>query len=162
MFSKLYANGKISMRYLISKYACINMEFIRICTSSSYSSSSSSFNWLPWQATDVPQRSWLIVLPALDVPTLATRCLRAYRRFPHSRSGSWNLWAGKERGFCLDAIFHGTSRDRLHAANLATWDPRLHFPSEGRRAEDFSTLKNPKASSGFEPANLGNLYLKIS
>ena len=32
---------------------------------------------------------------------------------------------------------------------------RLYFPSEGRRAEDFFALKNPTASSGFEPANLG-------
>ena len=37
-----------------------------------------------------------------------------------------------------------------------TWDKWLYFPSEGRRAEDFFTLKNPKASAGFEPANLGN------
>ena len=28
-------------------------------------------------------------------------------------------------------------------------------PSEGRRAEDFFALKNPTASAGFEPANLG-------
>ena len=32
---------------------------------------------------------------------------------------------------------------------------RLYFPSEGRRAEDFFALKNPTASAGFEPANLG-------
>jgi hypothetical protein len=25
----------------------------------------------------------------------------------------------------------------------ATWHPRLYFPSEGRRAEDFFALKNP-------------------
>jgi hypothetical protein len=37
---------------------------------------------------------WLIVPPALDVPTLATRCPRAYWRVPHSSGGSWNLWAG--------------------------------------------------------------------
>ena len=36
-----------------------------------------------------------------------------------------------------------------------TWDKRLYFPSEGRRAEDFFALKNPTASAGFEPANLG-------
>ena len=36
-----------------------------------------------------------------------------------------------------------------------TWDRQLYFPSEGRRAEDFFSLKNPKASAGFEPANLG-------
>ena len=38
----------------------------------------------------------------------------------------------------------------------ATWDRRLYFPSEGRRAEDFFVLKNPTASSGFKPANLGS------
>ena len=36
-----------------------------------------------------------------------------------------------------------------------TWDKRLYFPSEGRRAEDIFALKNPTASAGFEPANLG-------
>jgi hypothetical protein len=34
--------------------------------------------------------------------------------------------------------------------------PQIYdFPSEGRRAEDFFALKNPTASAGFEPANLG-------
>jgi hypothetical protein len=110
------------------------------------------FNERPWQATDVPQPNWLIVLPALDVPTLATRCPRAYRRVPHSSGGSWKLWAGiRNDKFCLDADFHSTSRDLLHAANLATWYPWLYFPSEGRHTEDFSALKNPTASAGFEP-----------
>ena len=36
-----------------------------------------------------------------------------------------------------------------------TWDKRLYFPSEGRLADDFFALKNPTASAGFEPANLG-------
>ena len=37
-----------------------------------------------------------------------------------------------------------------------TRDKRLYFPSEGRRAEDFFfALKNPTASAGFEPTNLG-------
>ena len=36
-----------------------------------------------------------------------------------------------------------------------TWDKWLYFPSERRRAEDFFALKNPTASAGFEPANLG-------
>ena len=37
-----------------------------------------------------------------------------------------------------------------------TWDRRLYFPSEGRRADDFfSALKNPTVSAGFETANLG-------
>ena len=33
--------------------------------------------------------------------------------------------------------------------------PTVYFPSKGRRAEDFYALKNPTASAGFEPANLG-------
>jgi hypothetical protein len=103
----------------------------------------------------VLQPNWLIVPPALDVPTLATRCPRAYWCIPRSSGGSWNLWAGiRTDKFCLDADFHGTSTDLLHAANLATWDPRLYFPSEGRRTDDFSALKNLTASAGFEPANL--------
>jgi hypothetical protein len=36
-----------------------------------------------------------------------------------------------------------------------TWDRRLYVPSEGRLAVDFYALKNPTASAGFEPANLG-------
>jgi hypothetical protein len=37
----------------------------------------------------------------------------------------------------------------------ASWDRRLYFPSEGMHAVDFFALKNPTASAGFEPANLG-------
>jgi hypothetical protein len=37
----------------------------------------------------------------------------------------------------------------------ATWDQRVYFPSEERRAEDFFALKNLTASARFEPANLG-------
>ena len=33
--------------------------------------------------------------------------------------------------------------------------PMALFPSEGRLAEDFFRPKNPTASAGFEPANLG-------
>ena len=40
-------------------------------------------------------------------------------------------------------------------SKYATWNKRLYFPSKGRRAENFFTLKNLTASAGFEPANLG-------
>ena len=46
-------------------------------------------------------------------------------------------------------------RDLFTCRKSTTWDQRLYFPSEGRRAEDFFALNNPKASAGFEPANLG-------
>jgi hypothetical protein len=48
--------------------------------------------------------------------------------------------------------FHVASRDLLHAVKLR----QLYFPSKGRCAEDFSALKNPTASAGFEPVNLGS------
>ena len=35
-----------------------------------------------------------------------------------------------------------------------TWDKRLYFSPDGRRAGDFFALKDPTASAGFEPANL--------
>ena len=38
---------------------------------------------------------------------------------------------------------------------ITTWDRRLYFPSEGRRAEDLFRPKNPTVSAGFEPANFG-------
>ena len=45
---------------------------------------------------------------------------------------------------------------RIHFRVLlhATWDKGLYFSSEGRRAEDFSALKNPTTPAGVEPANL--------
>ena len=43
-----------------------------------------------------------------------------------------------------------------------TWGKWLYFPSEGRRAEEFFVLKNPTASAGFEPANLGTKGQHVS
>jgi hypothetical protein len=50
------------------------------------------FPWASAASHGCTASCWLIVPPALDVLTLATRCPRAYRRFPHSSGGSWNLW----------------------------------------------------------------------
>ena len=58
--------------------------------------------------------------------------------------------------FCLKmSDFHVIFRDLFTCRRSTTWDKRLYFPSEGKRAEDFFALKNPTASAGFEPANLG-------
>ena len=43
----------------------------------------------------------------------------------------------------------------LTCRKSTTWDKRLYFPPEGRRAEDFFALKNPTASARFEHANVG-------
>jgi hypothetical protein len=42
----------------------------------------------------------------------------------------------------------------FYMPQICDMGPTALFPSEGRRAEDFSALKNPTASAGFEPANL--------
>jgi hypothetical protein len=77
------------------------------------------FPWASAASHGCTAACWLIVPPELDVPTLATRCPRAYWRVPHSSSGSWNLWAeNNDREFYLSADFHGTLRDLLHAPNL--------------------------------------------
>ena len=47
------------------------------------------------------------------------------------------------------------SRDLLHSANLRHGTDGFTSPPNERGAEDFFALKNPKASAGFEPANLG-------
>jgi hypothetical protein len=53
--------------------------------------------------------------------------------------------------------FHVAFRDLLHDSKSTTWDPRLYFPSEGRRAEDFFfALKYPDGfGAGLNPPNLG-------
>jgi hypothetical protein len=57
--------------------------------------------------------------------------------------------------FAKNVDFHGTSWDLLHAANLRHGTHGFTSrPKEGV-LEDFSALKNPTASAGFEPTNLG-------
>ena len=51
--------------------------------------------------------------------------------------------------------FHVNIQGSFTSRKSTTLDKRLYFPSEGRRADDFFALKNPTASVGFEPANLG-------
>jgi len=65
------------------------------------------------------------------------------------------LWVRNVREFCLNADFHVTFRDLLHAVKVRHGTDGFKFPSEGRRAEDFFRPKDPTASAGCEPANLG-------
>jgi hypothetical protein len=70
-----------------------------------------------------------------------------------SSSERWNSsWARKVP---TNFVWNSTSFTSFACLKSATWDRRLYFPSEGRRAEDFFALKNPTVSAGFEPANLG-------
>ena len=57
--------------------------------------------------------------------------------------------------FAKNARLPRSIQESFTSSKSTTWDRRLYFPSEGRHAEDFFTLKTPTASAGFEPANLG-------
>ena len=66
------------------------------------------------------------------------------------------MWERKwPMNFAWNARLPRSIQGSFTCRKSTTWDRRLYFPSEGRRAEDFFTLKNPTASDGFEPANLG-------
>ena len=79
--------------------------------------------------------------PRLEVPTFATRCLNDAK---DPSGGRWNC--GRE---CFPVIL---PKWRLPRHLGIFYMPQI---SEGRCAEDFFALKNPTASAGFEPANLG-------
>jgi len=77
------------------------------------------------------QRSWL------DVPTFATRRLHACHHARAPSGGRWNCGREMSGNFCLNSDFHLTFTCR----KATTWDRRLYFPFEGRRAEDFFAQK---------------------
>ena len=99
------------------------------------------------------KRSWQseveLNLIILDVPTFNTS------RLPRDRSSQrWNYVGEKwPMNFAWNARLPHSIQGSFTCRKSTTWDRRLYFPSEGRRAEDFFALKNPTA--GFEPANLG-------
>jgi len=94
--------------------------------------------------------------PHLDVPTFSARCLHVQRHERPLAAESGTL-RGREmfRQISSRIRLPRNSRNLLHAANLRHGTDGFTSPSEGRRAEDFFALKNPTASAGFEPANLG-------
>ena len=57
--------------------------------------------------------------------------------------------------FAWNARLQRSIQESFTCRKSTTWDRRLYFPSEGRHAEEFFALKNPTASAGSEPANLG-------
>ena len=129
-------------------------------------------------APKVLQPYWLIVLP-LDVPDLTAslllwgpsgqgwRCLWTFLlsnvpTFATSRlqeilaAKGGTTWARNGRWILPEnARLPRKVQGSFTCRKSTTWDRRLYFPSKGRRAEDFFALKNPTASVGFEPANLG-------
>jgi hypothetical protein len=93
------------------------------------------------------QPSRLIVRSGLYVPTFATKRLHASPR-ESTRRRKVELLERNVREFCLNVDIHVTSRDLLHAT---TWDQRLYFPFEGRRAEDFFALIIRRLLPGANP-----------
>ena len=92
----------------------------------------------------------------LDVPTFSARCLHVQRR-ERPLAAEGGTLRGREmfRKISSRIRLPCNSKRSFTCRKSATWDRQLYFPSEGRRAEDFFALKNPTASTGFEPANLG-------
>jgi hypothetical protein len=93
----------------------------------------------------------LTVWSGLDVPTSATRHLHACHHTRAPSSGKWNCGREMSDKFCLNAEFHITFRDLLHAIKLWHGNERLYFPSEVRRAEDFFVLNIRRLRPGANP-----------
>ena len=104
----------------------------------------------------LPKRSWqsevqLCIDLILDVPPFTTSHLP---RDPSSQR--WNYVGEKwPMNFAWKARLPRSIQESFTCRKSTTWDRWLYFPSEGRRAEDFFALKNPTASVGSEPTNLG-------
>ena len=94
--------------------------------------------------------------PPLDVSTFTARCLHFQRRErpPAAEGGTLR---GREmfRQIWPRIRFPRSSRDLLHAANLRHGTDGFTSPPKEGVLRIFFALKNPTASAGFEPANLG-------
>jgi hypothetical protein len=100
---------------------------------------------------DPGSQRWNWTLLFLDVPSFTTG------RLPRDPSiQRWDYMGEKwPMNFAWNARLSRSVQGSFTCRKSTTWDRWLYFPSEGRRAEDFFALKNPTASAGFEPANLG-------
>ena len=90
--------------------------------------------------------------PPLDVTTFSARCLHIQRcERPLVAEGGTLRGRKMFRRISSRIRLTRNSRDLLHASNLRHGTDGFTSPPK----EDFFTLKNPTASAGFEPANLG-------
>jgi len=95
--------------------------------------------------------------PPLDLPTFSARCLYVQRRKrpPAAEGGTLR---GREmfRQISPRNRISPNSRDLLHAANLRHGTDGFTSPLKESVLRIFlKMIKNPTASAGFEPANLG-------
>jgi hypothetical protein len=99
----------------------------------------------------------LIEHPVFYVPTVAARCLHVLRDARDPSSERWNF-NGREsvaENFHLNADFHVTFRDLLHAANLRHGTAGFTSPPKEGVLGIFFARKNPTDLAGFETTNLG-------
>ena len=92
--------------------------------------------------------------PHLDVPTFSARCLHVQRRERPLAAVGGTL-RGREMFRQISSRIQLNSRDLLHAANLRHGTDDFTSPPKEGVLKIFFALKNPTASAGFEPANLG-------
>ena len=94
--------------------------------------------------------------PPLDVPTFSARCLHVQRReIPLAAEGGTLRGREMFRQISSRIRLPRNSRDLLLAANLRHGTDGFTSPPKEGVLRIFFALKNPKASAGFEPRNLG-------
>jgi len=94
--------------------------------------------------------------PPLDVPTFSARCLHV-QRSERTLAAEDGTLRGREifRQISSRIRLPLNSRDLLHAANLRHGTDGFTSPPKKGVMRIFFALKNPTASVGFEPTNLG-------
>ena len=100
----------------------------------------------------LPKRSWQSEVELcrnliLDVPTFTTSRLP---RVPSSQR--WNYVGEKwPMNFAWNARLPRSIQESFTCCKSTTWDRRLYFPSEGKRAEDFFARKIRRLRPGLNP-----------
>ena len=92
----------------------------------------------------------LIVRSWLEVSTLATRRLHACHHARAPSGGRWNCGRGMSGNFAEMKTFT-PFLGSFTCRKATTWDRRLYFPSEGRRAKEFFALKIRRLRPGVNP-----------
>ena len=136
-----FRTAAILLFYILQKYYLIVLYCGRVPADNAPGcTAAEGLLYKPW--------SFLLAPPGVSTRDLSSeRTLVVKGGTTWARNGRWILPETAR----LPRNIHGSFTCR----KSTTWDKRLYFPSEGRRAEDFFSLKNPTASAGFEPANLG-------
>jgi len=93
--------------------------------------------------------------PLFDVPTFHHQVPPRPAWRERSQRQKWELWARMLSGNFAEMTTSTPFRDLLHAANLRHETDGFTSPPKEGVLRIFFALKNPTASAGFEPANLG-------